>query len=130
MKDFIIRVIVKAQLPKIIRHLLTIVGAWLAARGFEGANTENLIELITGALTIGLSMVWSFFTKTSPSEGTKQLITAVVGAIARQAQTAIAALLAIDPNQLSNGQVSTTAVIMIAVNLLISRLDASDAKPK
>ena len=110
--------------------MLTIVGAWLAARGFEGANTENLIELITGALTIGLSMVWSFFTKTSPSEGTKQLITAVVGAIARQAQTAIAALLAIDPNQLSNGQVSTTAVIMIAVNLLISRLDASDAKPK
>jgi hypothetical protein len=130
MKDFLIRIVIKAQLPKIIRHLLTIVGAWLAARGFEGANTENLIELITGSLTIGFSVVWSFLTKTQPGEGAKQLITAVVGAIARQAQTALAALLAIDPNQLSNGEVSTTAVIMVGINLLISRIDASDAKPK
>ena len=130
MKNWMIKQVVGLQFPKIIRHGLAMLGTWMAAQGVEGVDMDNLIQVATGILTIGFSAAWSFATKAPASAGVQQVITAIVGAIARQLQTSLGTFLLIDPNSLSNGQVSTVAAIMVAVNMLISRIDASDAKPK
>jgi hypothetical protein len=127
MKNWIIKQVVGIQAPKYIRHALAALGAWMASKGFDG-DVENLMSLFTGVATILFTVVWSALAKSAPSETWQAVLTTFSGALARQLQTALATWISLDPSQLANGTISTSGVIMIALNILISRLDASDAK--
>ena len=126
MKNWIIKQVIGLQAPKYIRHVIAALGAWMASKGFDG-NADHLVELLTGITTILFSVVWSAIAKSAPSETWQAVLTKFAGALARQAQTALGTLLAIRPDDLAT--VSTSGLIMIGLNILISRLDASDNKP-
>lgn len=123
-----IKKFVDLQGSKYIRHVIAAIGAWMVTKGVD-ADAENLVSLFTGLFTILFSVVWSALVKTAPSEHWKAVLTKFAAALARQLQTAIATFVALDPNALSNDTVTTSAVLMAVLNLIISRIDASDNKP-
>lgn len=98
----------------------------MVTKGFDG-DVENLVDLLTGITTILLVALWSMLAKAPPTAHWKAVIVTAAGALARQLQTALGTVLVMKPDDIAT--VSTSGLVMIGLNILISRLDASDNKP-
>ncbi|MBL9115499.1 MAG: hypothetical protein JNJ83_10885 [Verrucomicrobiaceae bacterium] len=126
MKDWIIKQAIGLQLPKLVRHLLTAVGAYFAAHG-QLVNVESVPDLIVGSSMLLVAVLWSFISQAPLSGNWLEVIKSAAVAISRQAVTALSAWLYVDPTLIMNNQVGTTAILIAIANWLVSAVTGKPA---
>lgn len=113
------------QVPKLVRHLLVFLGAWMATKGFEG-DINAPVEFITGIIVIAAGFIWSVWMKTPVNPAWADLIKNAAEVAARKLVSVLAAILVAKGAPASDDH-TTAGLIIIAANWLASVLTE---KPK
>lgn len=114
------------QVPKLARHLLVFIGAWMAAKGFEG-DINAPVEFITGLIVIAAGFGWSVWMKTPVNPAWSDLIRKAAEVGARKLVSVLAAIMVAKGAPASDDH-TTAGLIIIAANWLASVL--TEPKPK